>query len=198
MRKTITMMLVMLVLMTAVFATTDKETHVITLKSTVEAQPPAFQLGIGANKTNTGVTVFADDAAYPPGDPLVYDVANIATSDIEVTFSAYLANAAKARAAYTLEFKPGSFAVTRSGVAGTVAPSSDSGKTAVTPKTGLTGVSVADAAGGYKVTATFNGTTCAADTVLADFKLTYVKDPTVDPNSEGYTATVTLEITTEA
>ena len=51
---------------------------------------------------------------------------------------------------------------------------------------------------GHTAALVFNGTTCVANTTLADFHLFYGQDSTVDPNAEGYKATVTLEITTES
>lgn len=199
MRKTFAILLIALVALSAVCATTESESHTIVLTSVVAEQDPAFQLQLGASAvTNDGVTVFADNAEYPPVENAIsVDVADISAEDIDVKFEVKLATAAKIRKAFTITFTPGSFSVTRSGTAGTIAPSTEANKTYLVAKTGLTGVSVLSG-DGYSATVTFNGTTCTAGTVLADFHLFYGQDSTVDPNSEGYTATVTLEITTEA
>jgi len=181
-------------IVSAVFATTT-ESHSITIQTVVHSQDPAFQLKLNTNQTNPGAVVYTDAAVYPTASPIQVPVTDISLGDIDVVFQAVLANAAKINKSYTIEFKPGSFAVTRGGTEGTLAPSTDTSKTYVVTKTGIAGLSVAEGTG-YKATVAFNGTTCTSDTALADFHLFYAQDTTIDPNSDGYTATVTLEITT--
>jgi len=172
------------------------ETHSIWLVSVVEPQDPAFQLSLGTLFTNEGGSPFAENAEYPtPGTDLRAQVQNLATGDIDVTLHFLLANSAKTRRSYTIEFKPTAFSVKKSGQDASVGYSTDSDKTYLQVKGTLQGVSVTQVSP-FKAKLTFTGATCSANSILADFHLFYPKDSGIDPNADGYTMRMSLEIAT--
>lgn len=131
MKKAITILAVLIVVVSAVFATlpnaADSETHTIQLKTVVQSVLPQFRLsatiatgfatGTGAatqaqtNPDGTGSSVsgtavdFANNASYSQQ----IDVADISTTNIVANVTASLINAAKTGGKYTLSFDGGSF-----------------------------------------------------------------------------------------
>ena len=222
MKKAITILAVLIVLVGAVFADDGaKETHSIRLVTDVADQVPAFQLtyvsGAKANTTlNSSTTngtpnVYNSAAVADPdykGNDI--EVADISSNDIEVVFNVVLANAAKLVQDYQLTLKAGPFNVRKDGDPAIVKPAS-AVITDIAPAARL-GVETKAA---YNVDAAtngntgeksqsfglhFNGTTCATG-ALATYTVGYTADPAVDPNthdpqdpSTWYYANIALEI----
>ena len=212
MKKAITILAVLIVLVGAVFAEIQTENHSIKLHTTVDPVVPVFHLNFkdvtataaagaalaadDAQSTNGGNTAFANNGAhtYTAESRAALEVGDISKGAITVNFDVTISNAAKIYRSYDLTFGATGFAVTKNNSPVTTA--------APTPTLAgfgdHTGVSVSQKTQNVAATAAFNGTTCEADTVLATYKLVYAQDPAVDPTNAGatYTADVTLTITT--
>lgn len=185
-----------LVLIIALAALPALETHTIWLVSVVEPQDPAFQLNLGKLFTNEAGSSYVENANHPaPGSSLRTQVQNLATGDVDVTLHFLLANNAKSRKSYTIEFKPQDFEVKKNGQEAKVKYSTDSDKTYLEVKGALQGITVTQVSP-FKAQLTFTGATCSANSILADFHLFYPKDSGIDPNADGYTTKMSLEIAT--
>lgn len=198
MKKVLTILAVLAIVTFAVFA--DSEVHTIRIKADVDEVVPAFQLWLGATKTNTTPVEFTNNATYN----LVDDASAIDTgfnldAGGSVTVYAVLANKAKINKAYTLTFSDGVFSVKRNTVGGTLVPSIAT--TALDPE--ITGTSAIakldDAVADSPVKVTFNGTTVTAtEPKLATAVYNYTGDPTIDPTAEDeyYYANIVLTVAT--
>ena len=224
MKKAITILAVLIVLVGAVFAA---ETHKIKIKADVTEQLPTFQMYYSAY-TNTGKVAF--DATQTYYDQTGYDTNFNLDSNGSVTVSVIVNNtvaAAKTNKAFKLSFSDGVFTVSRNGVEGTHAPSSIT-TTAKSATTGIKSIGYdytmianpdydadeAEAQGeAYDVPATiadqsvtnnpvvvtFNGTTMTDSTYeVATAQYSYTGDSRIDPNLNGsfYYADIVLGITT--
>ena len=197
MKKLIAILAIAIVLVGAVFATS--ESHTITVKADVDSVTPKFQLVFGSRSTNNANSTPVDFAAGP------YTEGNNTTDKIDVgfkldaggtaTFYAKIANNAKIVQGYTLTFGGGTFTgVMRDNVEGTQAPASIT----VTKGTAVDGLTLADPVG-YAVTVTFNGRTMeladeALPYTLATAEYSYNADVRINPGE--YFADVTLTVAT--
>ena len=198
MKKVLTILAVMAIVTCAVFA--DSETHKIRIKADVTEVVPAFQLWLGATKTNTTPVAFSDGATYYlTDDATAIDTGFNLDEGGSVTVYAVLANKAKINKAYILTFSDGVFNVTRNNVAGTLVPSIAT--TALDPEIGGTSSIIkTSAADDAPVKVTFNGTTVTeTDPKLATAIYSYVADTEIDPTAEDeyYYANIVLTVATE-
>ena len=197
MKKVLTILAVLIVLTSAVFAAS--ETHTIRVKADVTEVIPAFQLWLGETKTNTAPVAFTDAATYNlTDDATAIDTGWNLDNGGNVTVYAVLANKPKSNNLYTLTFSDGKFSVTRNGVAGTLDPS-----IATTARasliTGTSAIEKTSSADDAPVQVKFNGTTVTAtEPTLATAVYTYAGDPTIDPTAEGefYFANIVLTVST--
>ena len=197
MKKVLTILAVLIVLTSAVFA--ESEVHTIRVKADVTEVVPAFQLWLGETKTNTTPVVFKNNATYNlVDDATAIDTGFNLDAGGSVTVYAVLANKAKINKAYTLTFSNGVFNVTRNGGAGTLVPSIETTAGAVIVGTSAI-AKLDDAVADSPVEVTFNGTTVtAADPKLATAVYSYTGDPTIDPTAEDeyYYANIVLTVST--
>ena len=197
MKKVLTILAVLAIVTFAVFA--DSEVHKIRIKADVDEVVPAFQLWLGATKTNTTPVVFTNNATYNlVDDATAIDTGFNLDAGGSVTVYAVLANKAKINKAYTLTFSDGVFSVKRNTVGGTLVPSITT--TALDPKiTGTSSIVKTSEADDAPVEVTFNGTTVTAtDPKLATAVYNYTGDPTIDPTAEDeyYYANIVLTVAT--
>lgn len=219
MKKTIAILVVLVIALGCVFAGTEKETHSIKLKTTIGGVIPVFQLtnssltaknSIDGDVANVAQTTngsqtpasFANngDHTFTTESRDAVFVGDLSRNNVTAVFTAKIANPAKQVKSYTLTFEAGAFEVSRNGVTeGQTLPASTvDTETYVTAKTlvATDGVTMGSTSQ-YSTVATFNGTTCAASgTELATFTVLYKADSTIDPGD--YYATVKLEVTTNS
>ena len=213
MKKVLTILVVLALVCGAVFADTlpeqgNTETHTVKLHTTVGLVNPIFQLQAKsltaknasdedvslaeAVNTNTA-TKFANGETHDVADAI--EAGDISKNAIEVVFDINLLNAAKLVKSFDIELSATGFDVNKNGSKTTTAAPTP----VLTPET-ITenGVEAEEKVENSVFTATFNGTTCTAVT-LAEYTLTYAKDPAVDPtsnlNDATYQSTVTMTVT---
>ena len=221
MKKAITILAVLIVLVSAVFAS---ETHTITVRADVDEVLPAFNLNFGALDTNessadiygkTNPVVDYDETSHTENGSadvgFTLDVAN------SFTVTAQVINNVKTNKSFTIQFKGGVFGVKRNGTPDlyyspsriTVADvhTTDAVKATTQGVTGLTNSttnndSTADTTNTLIASGTVNfsgktgtGATSALDIIEATF--TYPGDNTIDPtlNSDHYYADVVMIVT---
>jgi len=224
MKKAITILAVLIVLVSAVFAA---ETHTLKIKATQDDIYPAFQMYVKAVTsgtkdsaviTNSGAVVYdkenaAPNEAYetyvapveanPEAQPPVEAAAEsgvAATFSFEtantVTVAVYIANAAKTARDFSLTFTGGKFSTVTSNGTPVAAVTAT-----VTTANGA-GSSV-DGADGFETSAggsdnirlvDFSGQTCTEDAEVATANYAYVAHPEIDPGT--YYADIILTIAT--
>ena len=213
MKKAITILAILIVLVSAVFAdplpsNDASEQHRITLKTVVRSVLPQFRLVALENvqdaesvQTNETPNKFVNNGDYGVTTPIVYQVADISTHDIDVTFTAKLLNEAKTGGTYTLGFEAGDFTDVWKVSNGTVTKNntvsaSTHTLTAATDTKATTGVTLGEVANNSEeITIKFNGQECVAGDI-AFYHVVYTSDNTViDNDGTGYFANVTLTIT---
>jgi len=210
MKKAITILAVLIVLVGAVFAADGAtETHTIRLKTDVIGDVPAFRLsytsGAKSNEatssTNKTPTAYDSKNAASYGydvqaDASIYndvEVADISKNNLNVTFTASIVNEAKQVEDYLLVFTAGPFDAKANGkshpvnpatATATVNPNLLSERKGITTEDAPAGVAANTDAGDGSLKSGFglhfNGTTCVAGAV-GTFNVTYTKDPAVDP-----------------
>ncbi len=213
MKKVITILAIMIVLVGVVFAATgDKETHTIRLKTQVLGDDPVFTLAASyvasatsttTTSTNSASTAFAKDKAYTDASDIV--VADLSKNDISVTFTSKLVNEAKSKSVYTITFQPGPFTVDKlddnnNRVTGQKVYATNNSDSAMTDTTSSTSTikgyemsdwSVTTDADGvlkYSSKITFDGGVSSVGT-LATYSVKYAKDPKIAPNNTSNTDT---------
>ena len=221
MKKAITILAVLIVLVGAVFA---DETHTIKVKADVDVVIPVFGLKMSTpannyvtneatlvnrqGNTTEYTTEYGKGATYGMTDNAnAIDVAFNLDEEGSVTFQALLLNKAKQRETYNLTFGGGVFTVSRQGTSGL-----SYGPDKITTSVGddITGLSIAlgnnaptgqpaeGAATNKIVGLTFDGKTVndGINHVLAEAVYHYPGDETIDPTLNGtfYYADVTLLI----
>ena len=218
MKKAITILAVLIVLVGAVFAA---ETHTVKIKADVNVIKPVFGLMMDGNeyKTNTatldGETDYTGDYTTEFGRGVSYgmddDEDALAVSfkldqGGTVTFNAVLLNNAKEISQYDLTFGDGVFTVSKNGTGNQQhGPSS----VAVTKGSNITGLTITDGSAttpalyDKKVNLDFDGkaitgVTNSAPKTLATAVYTYPEDLTIDalPQGQYYYADVTLTVAT--
>ena len=215
MKKAITILAVLIVLVGAVFATSEQ--HDIRIKADVTAVEPAFQLKfqpknleINSYATNSGKAAYTGSASYAAqADNAAIDINFNLNEDGSVVAYAYLANQAKTNRVYTLAFSGGDFAAKKNKGAFTHSPTSITtavmdGQAAVTRTSDDAALyEVALVAGeqtNRNITVTFHGKTVeTADVALAKATYAYTGDDDIDPTTEAepwYYANITLTVST--
>ena len=213
MKKAITILAVLIVLVGAVFADTlpqqnHSESHAITLRTTVTSTLPIFRLTATSNNNtvttnpdgNEDAAKFANGEAYVGTGELA--VVDISTTNIVATFTASLENTAKTAGTYRLSFEAGDFENVWRMTDGqlvkdhVVAPSTQTRPTLAKAASEIagTGIDIANPVGSY-IDVTFNGQECTTGKI-AVYTVQYDRDPAiVDNNGAGYTADVTMTVT---
>ena len=191
MKKVITILAILVVLTSAIFA----ETHKIKIEATSTEVPPVFEMSIGSVKTNTASSAFGTENNTTLVKTDVAKTFNFEDgADVLVTVK--ILNTAKTKTNFKLTFSDGVFEVYRNNVA-----SSATGTNAhVTPtievieKLGTGYASTASTTEEGVLTLDFNGTRCTANSEVAGATYKYAKDPTIDPKEGGYFADIKLDI----
>ena len=220
MKKVITILAILVVLVGSVFA----EDHKIKIKADVAERTPAFSLSLDSITTNgTNKTDFGTNPTYynETGVDVGFDL----DENGSVTVTAYVVNSAqnhtKTNKSYTLEFSDGIFTVNRNGVEGTHAPASIT-TSALTTTTGIKTIVLGDVympnpdfddtqaeseenpativnstATNKPVVITFSGATMTADKDVATAVYAYTADSTIDPTASGnyYYADIIMTVT---
>lgn len=202
MKKLITILAVMMVLVGFAFAAT--ETHNLNVEITIDPVYPIFSLYYGehSNDKKTGdetTNAHAVVASYTISDQKEAAGTDI-TADNAITVSAYVMNKAKVKQNYTLTFEGGNFDGTdgtKLKVNGTLTSYVATITTAPTTSE-IVGISEVEETAEGTLVAKFNGTQMTADdksVVLGTATYTYdVAWNTVDPGT--YTTNIVLTITT--
>ena len=192
MKKVITILAILVVLTSAIFA----ETHKINIEATSVEAIPVFEMSIGSVKTNTDKSEFdtANNTSLVKTDvAYTFNFENGGVAEISVK----ILNAAKTKTNYSLAFSDGVFHVKRNNIASVATGTENLHVTptiVATAKSGTGFEALAATNGGKTANIDFNGTRCAANTEIATATYTYAADDTIDPDT--YTATIQLDITT--
>lgn len=207
MKKAILVALILVVSVACVFSSISVERHSVRLKTTIDVSAPAFQFEFTSGMLDPYNVVVANAGAeqYDPNknyneygsETTAIRVADIAKENLDFLFTVKLANKAKCKEIYTLQFSAGSFAVTREGQPGTLDPDDNQVVEASSDISSRLGVTATDVSGtGLKLR--FNGTNCTEGS-LATYRVRYTADATIDDNAEHeyYYADISLIITSE-
>ena len=200
-------MAAMLLVMPALSAWTMIEIHEIILIAVVPPEPAAFRLIYDADLSQATQTN-ASDIAYKEGESYTggqVNVRGLSESDVDIVFRAVVANEAKEHGMYELSFTAGAFKAKSGGadfdlepsLAYTAATASEPGRgygTELTTEASQDITRPSDKV--YTVKVTFNGATCNPGAELAQFRVHYDRDERIDPSSEGYSASIMMEIHT--
>ena len=191
MKKVLTILVVLALVAGFAFAEEvapkTQETHTLTITASVEGAIPQFQLFRGEVKTNDTLNAF-DNATPSYSDTDAAGFALDAGGSVEVV--AKVANLAKQKQSYTLQFTDGVFKnVKRNGGNGTQDPSI----TVEMNDTPTAGVTLSQVENSDTVTAAFTGTKMTVSGyTLATATYTYGADSTIDPGT--YTADIVLTV----
>ncbi len=191
MKKLITILAILTVLVGAIFATNPTESHEIHITVTINAELPAFQLKFNGANSNSTAVKFTDEAEREDSTAVAatIDFESNTASARTVTVDAYLANTAKQSAQYKLTFSDGVF---KDGNSQTVVS-----PTSITAAAGSgTGYGAANGVSttvsGAVATVTFGGTVrCTADTLIAQAAYLY---PKADIAPGTYTADIVMTV----
>ena len=190
MKKVLTILVVLALFAGFAFAEVapkTQETHTLTITASVDVEVPAFQLFRDDTlKTNT-------DAKKYDNAQAAYEATDLAGFKLDaggnVIVSARVANLAKQKQNYTLQFTGGTFNVTRNGGTGTKAAAITVAKN----NTATTGVTLSQVEDSDTVTAAFNGTKMTeSGYTIATATYAYSADSTIDPGT--YTADIVLTV----
>ena len=199
MKKAILFALIMFVSVACVFSSISIDRHSVQLHTTVGMKTPAFLFEFTSGMA-TGIAVAADvDSGvdtYGTEDTAI-SVADISRKNLDLLFTVKLANKAKCIESYSLSFRAGSFAVTRNGVPGILAPDRTpvvAASSDIDSRLGVTATDVVE--DGLKLR--FNGTNCTEGS-LATYHVRYTADGSIDDNEENefYYADISLIITSD-
>lgn len=200
-------MAAMLLVMPSLHAYTLMETHTIILVSTVPSEPTAFRLVYDADlsqatATNASGIEFRGSESYSGGQ---VNVRSLSEADVDIVFRTVIANGAKEFETYELCFSAGPFKAKAGGLdhdvepnlTHTAATASESGRgysTELTTDPSQELTKPSDKV--YSVRVTMDGATCNPGSELAQFRVHYDRDESIDPSSEGYSASIRMEIHT--
>ena len=197
MKKLITILVILTVLIGAIFADTS-ESHQIKITVTIEETIPAFQLKFTgtdrtANSNATPVT-FTNGAERSDNTAATASI-NFESNDAAartITVDAYLANTAKQSKVYTLTFTDGAFKTSGENPTTVASPT-------ITAKAGSGAgygaqYGVSTTVQNAVATVTFGGTVrCTADTLIAQADYVYPKSD-IAPGT--YTANIVMTVST--
>lgn len=187
MKKVLTILVVLALFAGFAFADKTQETHTLTITASVDVAVPEFQLFRDDTlKTNTDKNNYNNvQAAYEATDAAGFKL----DAGGSVIVSARVANMAKQKQNYTLQFTDGVFNVKRNGADETKAPAITVAKN----NTATTGVTLSQVENSDTVTAAFNGTKMTeAGYTIATATYAYSADSTIDPGT--YTADIVLTV----
>lgn len=199
MKKAILFALIMVVSVACLFSSISVERHSLRLKTIIDANTPTFQFEFTSGMA-TGIAVATDvDSGvneYGTEDTAI-SVADISRNNLDLLFTVKLVNKAKCNESYSLSFLAGSFAVTRNGVPGILAPDKNpvvEASSDIDSRLGVTATDVVE--DGLKLR--FNGTNCTEGS-LATYHVCYTADGSIDENEENeyYYADISLIITSD-
>ncbi len=214
MKKAITILAIIAIVVGSIFAANQTENHSIKLQTVIDPVVPAFQLtnssvtgnnsdgsttGIGTQQWTNKPAAPATPASFVNNGNHTYTaesrdavlVGDISRYNVSAVFDVLLVNKAKEKKSYTVTLSAGSFNTKVNGAANATAPASHA-VSGLGTKQGVT-----TSGSGDSFTAAFNGTTCNQETdstTLAQYTVTYDKRAEIDPGT--YTADITMEITT--
>lgn len=191
MKKVLTILVVLALVAGFAFAEVapkTQETHTLTITASVDVEVPEFQLfRDNTLKTNTDANNYDNvNVAYEATDAAGFKL----DAGGSVIVSARVANMAKQKQNYTLQFTDGEFKnVKRNGGNGTQAPAIKVAKNNTTTD----GVTLSQVENSDTVTAAFTGTKMTVSGyTLATATYTYAPDSTIDPGT--YTADIVLTV----
>lgn len=199
MKKAILFALILVVSVASAFSSISMERHSLQMHTMVGMKTPAFQFEFTSGMA-TGIAVAKDvDSGvdeYGTEDTAI-NVADISQKNLDLLFTVKLANKAKCNEIYSLRFQAGSFAVTRNGEPGILAPDADpvvAASSDIDLRLGVTATDVVE--DGLKLR--FNGANCTEGN-LATYHVCYTADGTIDENEENefYYADISLIITSD-
>ena len=191
MKKIVVIFTLIVVLLAPVFADGLSDIHQTRLKTRVGSVSPAFQLEFTSGMSDQELVHSIIDAE----DNTPFEVADIASVDLDLLFKVKLSNNAKCNTMYSIVFSAGSFDVTRFEVPGTLDPSGTPVIAAAPSISALLGVK-AGVISGQTLQIRFTGAECVPGD-LATYSVQYTHDPRIDPNLEGYYADILLEISSD-
>ena len=197
MKKLLTILAILMVLIGSVYATT--ELHTIRIKSIIPVTTPAFKLEFTSGMA-TGISVSTDVDSdvneYGTEDTAII-VADISQKNLDLLFTVKLANEAKCTDIFNIQFTAGPFAVRRNGQPGYLNPDENPVLAAAADIADRVGVRATDIENGT-LKLRFNGADCTTGN-LATFRVQFSADSTIDDNNEGeyYYADICLEVTAE-
>ena len=187
MKKVLTILVVLALVAGFAFAEKTQETHTLTITAAVDVEVPEFQLfRDNTLKTNTDANKYDNVLdEYEATDAAGFKL----DAGGSVIVSARVANMAKQKQNYTLQFTGGTFNVNRDGGAGTKAAVITVAKNNTTTD----GVTLSQVENSDTVTAAFTGTKMTVSGyTLATATYTYDADSTIDPGS--YEADIVLTV----
>lgn len=188
MKKVITILAILVVLTSAVFA----ETHKLKIEATSELVVPVFEMSIGSVKTNTASSAFGTENNTTLVKTDVAKTFNFEDgADVLVTVK--ILNPAKTKQNYLLAFGDGVFRVMRNNVESAATGSNLDVSPDITT-TEESGAGYASTGTAGSVTLDFNGTRCAENSVVTTATYSYTADDSIDPGT--YSANIQLDITT--
>ncbi len=203
MKKIITILAIMMILVGSVFAATgDSSNGTASLDVTIaiSAQYPTFQLKSGSVTDNVAST-HAD--SYDPAD-VALTADSLLSEDQPVSFDIVQLTRSSAKATYWLTVTATNMDLVKDASGATISTLSDTGTQRFTvasttpsvsaPTTAVTGISN-NGTSGNKLVAIYDGTTVAANTTIGSFTATWNKN--ANAVSGDYKATVTLTVTAQ-
>ncbi|MBR1583211.1 MAG: hypothetical protein IJ663_05660 [Spirochaetales bacterium] len=193
MKKVLFILFLTFLIMPLAFADSPVEVHRITIKATVLPVKPIFQLGFTSGMLDpdsmTVVTAKEQGTDQESTRPPIVFVPDIKLNDLNLLFTARLANEAKCYGNYTLTFEAGNFEVQRNGVSGVLSPSSQDLK--VSEDFMSRGGVETELIQANSMQISFNGSRCTAGE-LATFEVVYLADSELDPAT--YYTDISLEV----
>ena len=193
MRRVLVVLLLAFIILPCAFADSMNEAHRITLVTRVVTVTPMFQFeftsGMEDPDNVTAVTAGERGVDAEATRPPVVFVSDIKVNDLNLTFTAKLANEAKCFGSYTLTFIAGNFDVVRDGVSGVLSPASIEVNVADDFNSRM-GVD-SDGIQANSLQLSFNGNRCTTGN-LATFEVKYEADSELDPAT--YYADISLEV----
>jgi hypothetical protein len=193
MRKVLVVLLLTFIVLPLAFADSLTEAHRIAIRTTVAQVKPVFQFeftaGMEDPDTVTSVTAGEQGVDAEATKPPVVFVSDIKVNDLNLIFTAKLANEAKCFGSYTLTFIAGNFDVVRDGVSGVLSPTSVEVNVAddFNSRVGVD----SDGIQANSLQLSFNGNRCTTGN-LATFEVKYEADSELDPAT--YYTDISLEV----
>lgn len=197
MRKFAVIFILIMLVAVSVACASEVEIHIITLKCTVSEVKPVFEFEFtsGMLEGQEPVTVgFSDyDETGDTSRRTVIYVPSLREDDLNLVFTAKLANDARCYGSYTVSLVPGDFFVNKEDGMEILSPSSVVVEKAenIASQRGLEAQYLSDDSG---IKVTFNGARCTVGN-LATFNVTYPSDPDIKPDI--YYADISLEISSD-